>query len=124
MKTTTTLSWIQKSVYSAFAFFGTLVALSLVYAATTYYSDLPNASSGSGLTATSWNNLVNYANKAVKQETEVLTITGGKVGIGTASPGARLDINLTSGNQLDPILILRSTLNPASYITYYSNLAA
>lgn len=80
------LSWIQKSIYSAFVFFGTLVVLSLVYAATTYYSDLPNASSGSGLTATNWNNLVNYANKAVKQDTEVLTVIGGNVGIGTVNP--------------------------------------
>lgn len=51
-----------------------------------FYSDLPNANSGSGLTVTSWNNLVNYANKAVKQDTEILTVTGGNVGIGTASP--------------------------------------
>lgn len=64
----------------------------IAYAATTYYADLPIVSSGSGLTATSWNNLVNYANKAVKQDTEILTATGGRVGIGTASPAERLDL--------------------------------
>lgn len=87
------LSWIQKSIYSACVFFGTLIVLSLAYAATSYYSDLPNTYSGSGLTATSWNNLVNYANKAVKQETEVLTVTGGKVGIGKTNPAQTLDVS-------------------------------
>jgi len=55
----------------------TVIIVSLVYAATTYYpTDLSNVGSGSGLTSTSWNALINYANKAVKQETEVLTVTG------------------------------------------------
>lgn len=58
-----------------------IVGYLIVHAATTYYTDLPQVSSGSGLTSTSWNNLVNYANKAVKQDSEVLTVTGGKVGI-------------------------------------------
>ncbi|MDD5377387.1 MAG: hypothetical protein PHH16_04735 [Candidatus Gracilibacteria bacterium] len=73
----------------------TVVFVSLVYAGVTniYYSDLPTTSSGSGLTATSWNNLVNYANKAVKQDTEVLTVTGGNVGIGTVNPGTKLEVN-------------------------------
>ncbi len=35
---------------------------------------------------------MNYANKAVKQETEVLTVTGGKVGVGTVNPGVKLDV--------------------------------
>lgn len=39
-----------------------------------------------------WNALVDYANKAVKQDTEVLTVTGGKVGIGTASPVDQLQL--------------------------------
>ncbi len=69
------------------------MVLSFVYAATTYYTDLPTASSGSTLTSANWNNLVNYTNKAVKQETEVLTVTGGSVGIGTTSPGSSLTIN-------------------------------
>jgi hypothetical protein len=63
-----------------------VVGYFIVYAATTYYTDLPTVNSGSGLTATSWNDLVKYANKAVKQDTEVLTVTGGKVGIGIPTP--------------------------------------
>ncbi len=82
----------KKPFYSALVFFGTLVVLSFVYAATTYYTDLPTTSSGSTLTSASWNNLVNYANKAVKQETEVLTVTGGSVGIGIPTPSERLDL--------------------------------
>lgn len=77
----------------------TIALVSLVYAATTYYTDLPNTSSGNGLTATSWNNLVNYANKAVKQDTEVLTVTGGKVGIGTTSPCSKLHIGSGGGRK-------------------------
>lgn len=71
----------------------TVLIVSLVYAATTYYVDLPTATSGSQLTATGWNAVVNYANKAVKQETEILTLTGGKAGIGTINPGAALEVN-------------------------------
>lgn len=82
----------KKPFYSALVFFSTLVVLSFVYAATTYYMDLPTASSGSTLTSANWNSLVNYANKAVKQETEVLTVTGGNVGIGTPTPSERLDV--------------------------------
>lgn len=69
-----------------------LVGYFIVYAATTYYSDLPQTTSGSPLTSTKWNDLVNYANKAVKQDSEILTVTGGKVGIGTTIPGATLDV--------------------------------
>lgn len=69
--------------------------LTLVYAGVTnvFYSDLPNVNSGSGLAATSWNDLVKYANKAVKQDSEILTVTGGKVGIGTTSPSDILTVN-------------------------------
>ena len=35
---------------------------------------------------------MNYANKAVKQNSEVLTITGSNVGIGTVSPGYQLTV--------------------------------
>lgn len=92
------LSWIQKSIYSALIFFGTIIVLSLIYAGVTniFYSDLPTVNSGSGLTATSWNDLVNYANKAVKQDTEVLTVTGGNVGIGTVSPTQKLTVSADS----------------------------
>ncbi|MDD5377014.1 MAG: hypothetical protein PHH16_02745 [Candidatus Gracilibacteria bacterium] len=86
------MSPFKKPLYSALVFFGTLVVLSFVYAATTYYTDLPAASSGSTLTSANWNNLVNYANKAVKQETEVLTVTGGKVGVGMVNPDKLLTV--------------------------------
>ena len=67
--------------------------VSFVYASiSTNYPSLSNVVTGSGLSATSWNDLVNYANKAIKQDSEILTVTGGKVGIGTISPGAKLDI--------------------------------
>lgn len=73
-----------------------VVGYFIVQAATLYYTDLPNVASGSGLTATSWNNLVNYANKAIKQDTEILTVTGGRVGIGTTNPGSKLDIKINT----------------------------
>lgn len=93
------LSFLKKSIYSGLVFFGTIIILSLVYAGVTniFYSDLPNVGTGSGLTSMSWNNLVSYANKAVKQDTEVLTVTGGKVGIGTVNPQSTLDVNGTIG---------------------------
>ncbi len=86
---------LPNHIYSRFTLITCLTVIAgyiLVNAATTYYSDLPGVSVGRGLTSTSWNNLANYANKAVKQDTEVLTITGGNMGIGTYNPQENLHV--------------------------------
>ncbi len=86
---------LPNHIYSRFTLITCLTVITgyiFVHAATTYYSDLPSVWVGSGLTSTSWNNLVNYANKAVKQDTEVLTVTGGNVGISTSNPQENLHI--------------------------------
>lgn len=69
-----------------------VTACSLAYAAVNY-PDLPGVTATSPLSASAWNDLVNYANKAVKQDTEILTVTGGnlnvsgRVKISGGSPG-------------------------------------
>ncbi len=86
---------LPNHIYSRFTLITCLILITgyvFVHAATTYYSDLPGVSVGSGLTSTSWNNLVNYANKAVKQDMEVLTITGGNMGVGTSNPQENLHV--------------------------------
>ena len=77
----------------------TIAIVVVVYAATTSYPDISTVWTGSGLTVTAWNNLVNYTNKAVKQETEVLTVTGGKVGVGVFTPSVTLDVNGSISSQ-------------------------
>ena len=84
---------IKKSLVWWIVFCLPILTLFIAYATTTYYTDLPQVSSWSVLSSSSWNNLVNYVNKAVKQDSEVLTVTGGKVGIGTTSPDEKLTVN-------------------------------
>ena len=53
-------SFLRKSVYSALAFFGTLIILSVGYA--TWNSTMPHVGTGSGLTSNSWNTIVDNLN--------------------------------------------------------------
>lgn len=63
-----------------------------------------------------WNSLVGYANKAIKQDVETLTATGGKIGIGTSNPQNLLHISSTS----NAILRLDSGAGLAGVITSYN----
>ncbi|MDD2892204.1 MAG: hypothetical protein PHQ95_04515 [Candidatus Gracilibacteria bacterium] len=69
----------------------TIILVSLVYA-TASWGSLPTVQSGSGLTATAWNDLVAHVNQSVKQASQVITVSGSNVGIGTINPQEKLDI--------------------------------
>ncbi|EKD30009.1 MAG: hypothetical protein ACD_78C00190G0001 [uncultured bacterium (gcode 4)] len=88
-----TLSFWKKSVYSALVFFGTLMVLSVGYAVLS--SGLSNADkvgSGSGLTATSWNNIIDGIFELDTRTANIFS-SGGNVGIGTVSPNRLLEIS-------------------------------
>ncbi|MDD2891691.1 MAG: hypothetical protein PHQ95_01885 [Candidatus Gracilibacteria bacterium] len=70
----------------------TIILVSLVYA-TASWGSLPTVQSGSGLTATAWNDLVAHVNQSVKQASQVITVSGSNVGIGTTSPGQNLSVS-------------------------------
>lgn len=72
----------------------TIIIVSIVYA-TASWGSLPTVNSGSGLTATAWNDLVAHVNQSVKQSSPIITVSGSNVGIGTASPDKLLQINKT-----------------------------
>lgn len=48
------------------------------------YATLPQAVSGTQIKATDWNAVVNYANKAVKQDVETLVVSGPSIGVGNS----------------------------------------
>lgn len=89
-----TSSYLKKSFYSALVFFGTLIILSIGYGALTGgLSTADKVASGSGLTATSWNRIVDGV---LDLDTRVsnFSFAGGNVGIGVSgSPTAKLDVN-------------------------------
>lgn len=79
-------------MYSALVFFGTLMMLSVGYAVLS--SGLSNADkvgSGSGLTATSWNNIIDGIFELDTRTANIFS-SGGNVGIGTNNPIKPLDI--------------------------------
>lgn len=93
------LSPLKKSVYSAVIFFGTLFILSVGYGALSGgLSTADKVGSGSGLTSTSWNRIVDGV---LDLDTRLshLSFVGGKVGVGTASPSATLDVNGSISSQ-------------------------
>ncbi len=103
MNTKNTNSFIRKSLYSALVFFGTIMILSIGYA--TWNSTMGKVSVGNPLSASGWNALVdNIGDLDSRWSRNGLAIvyTGGNVGIGTASPGAKLEIfnNQDSSTQL------------------------
>lgn len=85
MKSPPLSSW-KNGIISGFAFFLTVTILSVGYAALSgglSTSDL--VSTGSGLTATSWNRLVNGVLE-LDSRTAPISSSAGSVGIGTTSP--------------------------------------
>lgn len=49
------------------------------------YATLPQAAPSSQLKASDWNAVVDYANKAVKQDSETIVVSGPSVGIGNGN---------------------------------------
>ena len=105
---------------------GILASLAIGWAGVSFaaaaWGALPNVSSGSTLSSTAWNDTVGQVNGLAG----AMKISGSNVGIGTTSApsSARLEILHTSGNQLDPTLSMRSTLNGNANLSHYMNLAA
>ena len=85
-------SW-KNSVYSAVLVFGTLSALSIGYSALSGGLTLGDkVGTGSGLTASSWNKIVDGVVE-LDGRTAGIFSAGGNVGIGTMAPWAQLAIN-------------------------------
>lgn len=76
---------LLKGILHGVGFSISVLAIGLAYASVNH-PNLSGVSANSPLSASAWNDLVSYANKAVKQDTETLTVSGGKVGIGTNNP--------------------------------------
>lgn len=77
-----TLSFWKKSFYSALVFFGTLIILSIGYAALSGgLSTTDLVGSGSGLTATSWNRLINGVLE-LDTRTAPISALGGNIWVG------------------------------------------
>ncbi|EKD29716.1 MAG: hypothetical protein ACD_78C00306G0002 [uncultured bacterium (gcode 4)] len=70
----------------------TVIIVSIVYA-TVSWGSLPTVNSGSGLTATAWNDLVSHVNQSVKQASPVITVSGSNVGIGITTPATNLEVH-------------------------------
>ena len=87
--------YLKKSFYSALVFFGTLIALSIGYSA--FISSYPaNVGTGSGLSSIQWNKMVSGL-QTLDTNLSNLSFSGANVGIGTASPGSKLEI-ITDGS--------------------------
>lgn len=67
-------------ILQGFGFVLIVTACSLAYASMSH-PNLPNVVSTSPVSASAWNDLVSYANKAVKQDTEIVTVTGGNLNV-------------------------------------------
>lgn len=80
------LSYLKKSIYSGLTFFMTVLILSIGYATLSGgLSTADRVGSGSGLTATSWNRIVDGVLE-LDTRTVGISSTGGKIGIGGVSP--------------------------------------
>lgn len=64
-----------------------------IYVAVAEYASLPQINSGSTLSSSAWNDVIGYANKAVKQDSQTISVIGNKVGIGTLSPSEALSVS-------------------------------
>lgn len=95
-----TLSFWKKSLYSAIVFFGTLLVLSIGYGLVGNLSSADKVGSGSGLTATSWNRIVDGI-LDLDSRLSNFSFSGGNVGIGTVSPAEALVVAgaINSNNQ-------------------------
>ena len=98
-------SFLKKPLYSALVFFGTLLALSVGYS--NYISSYPaNVGTGSGLSSTQWNKMVSGL-QTLDTNLSNFSFVGGNIGIGTASPGAKLEVN--GSETIDGTLWLSAT---------------
>ena len=70
----------------------TVIITAIVYA-TASWGSLPMVNTGSGLSANAWNDLVAHVNQSVKQSSQVITINGSNVGIGTTTPWQNLSVS-------------------------------
>lgn len=52
-----------------------------IYVAVAEYASLPQVNSGNTISSSAWNGIVDYANKAVKQDSQTISVVGNKVGI-------------------------------------------
>lgn len=79
-------NYLKKSIYSGITFFMTVLILSIGYATLSGgLSTADKVGSGSGLTATSWNRIIDGV---LDLDTRLsnLSFSGGNVGIGTTTP--------------------------------------
>ncbi len=86
------ISDFKKPVLSGIVFFGTVVALSVGYAALNGgITASDKASSNEALSSVKWNRIVDGI-LDLDARTAGMTTNGGNVGIGTISPTAKLDL--------------------------------
>lgn len=82
-------SLLRKSAYAAFTFFGVLCVLSVGYSA---YSGLSPVTSGTPLTVGLWTQVKDNFDD-VNSRLSNFSFSSGNVGIGVASPTAKLQVN-------------------------------
>lgn len=85
---------IKKWITIAISFSLTLGLIWAVYSA---YTNLSTTTNWSTLYAADWNSLVNYANKAIKQDSSIITVDNinNRIWIGNPAPIATLDVKWT-----------------------------
>lgn len=83
---------LKDSLLVTISFVLTIGFVWIIFAA---YTSLTTVTSWSNLTATGWNNLIDYANKSVKQDSSIITVdnTNQRIGINNSTPTTTLDIN-------------------------------
>jgi hypothetical protein len=125
----------KRPVLSAVAFFGTLLALSVGYAA--WNSGMAKVNTGDTMYASSWNALVDNINDLDSRWARngaAIAYTGGNVGIGTASPSAPLEVGngsnvrgylkLSNDAVSSPVLQLANGLAGGRTYNLYSGFSA
>lgn len=86
-------TWVAQGATIGTAAVITAGLVSIAFAALDF-SDVPtNVSAGNPISASAWNDLAYRVNKSVKQATQVISVVGSNVGIGTASPGQALSVS-------------------------------
>lgn len=113
---------LKKSLYSALVFFGTLMVLSVGYAA---WTTLGHVSSGNPLTATSWNALVDNIADLDSRWGRVggnIAFTGGNVGIGTTNLQQNR-LSIAAGGNWYSNGALKITNFDGTFATYLTNAA-